>query len=70
MHSAIHTEVTSGSAVTICFSAGKYLFCLNSISPGIERNLCYKHYVLVKKIKNIMAATIKHSGNNKPSHFA
>lgn len=39
IYKVILTEVTSGSAVTTCFSAGKYLFCLNSISPVIEREL-------------------------------
>lgn len=28
-----HTVLISGLAVTICFSAGKNLFCLNSMSP-------------------------------------
>lgn len=30
----LHTVVMSGWAVIICFSAGKSLFCLNSISPA------------------------------------
>lgn len=30
----VHTEFISGLAVTICFSADKNLFCLNSMSPA------------------------------------
>lgn len=35
----LHTLVMSGLAVTICFSTGNCLFCLNSTSPATSTKL-------------------------------
>lgn len=46
----LHTVFMSGLAVTICLSAGKDLFCLNSTSPATIRivNTRYWHKNLLK----------------------
>lgn len=38
----VHTVFMSGLAVTICFSAGRNLFCLNSMSPA-DREMALKN---------------------------
>lgn len=48
------TVLISGLAVTICFSAGKLLFSLNSTSPGTTRKPFAQEAIEIKKKRNLL----------------
>lgn len=47
------TVFISGLAVTICFSAGKVLFSLNSTSPGTTKKPFAQEAIEIKKKGNL-----------------